>query len=80
MNELPTTPFDRLRLAAELRQDAFPNLSRTRYRGPLSQAPDLKGTYDWHDPANMIHPGPHQTPHIQVTTPDGSIIRIEVGQ
>jgi hypothetical protein len=67
-----------LRLAAELRQDAFPALTRSRYRGPLGEAPDLRGTYDWHDPATMIHPGAHQTPHIQITTPDKTIIRIEV--
>jgi hypothetical protein len=69
---------DSLRLAAELRQDAFPTLTRSRYRGPLSEAPDLRGTYDWHDPAVMIHTGPHETPHIQITTPDKTIIRIEV--
>jgi hypothetical protein len=60
-----------LRLAAELRRDALPGLVRNRYRGPLSQAPDLRGTYDWHDPRIMPHPGPHQTPHIQVKLPDG---------
>jgi len=67
-----------LRVAAELRQDAFPALSRCRYRGPFSQAPDIRGTYDWHNPAVMHHPGPHQTPHLQITTPDKTILRIEV--
>jgi hypothetical protein len=67
-----------LRVAAELRRDAFPELVRSRYRGPLSQAPNLRGTYDWHNPQKMIHPGPHQTPHIQITLPDGTIVRIEV--
>jgi hypothetical protein len=57
--------------AGELRRDALPGLVRNRYRGPLSQAPDLRGTYDWHDPRIMPHPGPHQTPHIQVKLPDG---------
>jgi hypothetical protein len=63
-----------LRFVAELRRDAFPGLTRSRYRGPLSEAPSMRGTYDWHDPARMIHPGPHQ----QIVTPEGQIIRIEV--
>jgi RHS repeat-associated protein len=71
---------DDLRVAAELRQDAFPDFVRNRYRGPLSEAPDLRGTYDWHDPETMIHPGPHQTPHVQVTLPDGRVVRIEVNR
>jgi hypothetical protein len=69
-----------LRMAAELRRDAFPDLVRSRYRGPLSEAPDLRGTYDWHNPQRMIHPGPHQTPHIQIKLQDGTIVRIEVPQ
>ncbi len=69
-----------LRMAAELRCDAFPGLVRNRYRGPLSDAPDLRGTYDWHNPQRMIHPGPHQTPHIQIKLQDSTIIRIEVPQ
>jgi hypothetical protein len=69
-----------LRIAAELRKDAFPDLIRSRYRGPLSEMPDLRGTYDWHNPQKMIHPGPHQTPHIQIKLPDGRVIRIEVGE
>jgi hypothetical protein len=67
-----------LRMAAELRRDAFPDLQRTRYRGLLSEAPDLRGSYDWHDPRVMIHPGPHQTPHLQIKTSDGTVLRIEV--
>jgi hypothetical protein len=67
-----------LRLAAELRQDAFPDYVRTRYRGPLSEAPKMEGTYDWHDPAKMPHSGPHTTPHIQIKTDEGTWIRIEV--
>jgi len=39
-----------LRIAAELRKDAFPDLIRSRYRGQLSEMPDLRGTYDWHNP------------------------------
>jgi hypothetical protein len=67
-----------LRMAAELRRDAFPDLVRSRYRGLLSKAPDLSGTYDWHDPRVMIHPGAHQTPHLQIKTIVGTILRIEV--
>ncbi len=67
-----------LRVAAELRRDAFPEWVRSRYRGPLSQAPNLRGTYDWHNPQKMIHPGPHQDPHIQITLQDGTIVRILV--
>jgi RHS repeat-associated protein len=67
-----------LRVAAELRRDAFPELTRSCYRGPLSEAPRLRGTYDWHNPRKMIHPGPHQTPHLQMWLEDGTTVRIEV--
>lgn len=73
-----STSVRSLRTAAELLHDAFPGCTRSRYRGPLSQVPDLRGTYDWHNPGKMIHPGRHQIPLIQIETPQGSTIRIEV--
>jgi len=67
-----------MRIAAELRKDAFPEFTRTKYRGNLSEAPDLTKTYDWHNPKKMIHPGPHQTPHVQMKLENGKWVRIEV--
>ena len=59
-----------LRIAAELRRDAFPNFARSRYRGPLKKMPPLEGTYDWH-----VHGGVHSTPHIQIKDLEGNWIR-----
>jgi RHS repeat-associated protein len=69
-----------LRIAAQLRRDAFPELVRSRYRGLLRDAPDFRGTYDWHDPRVMIHPGPHQTPHIQIWLSDGPCCGLRYSQ
>ena len=66
-----------IRIAAELRRDAFPGYTRSRYRGLLGQAPDgpiPRGSYDWHDPAKMRH---HPDfPHVQIKTIDGKNIKI----
>ncbi len=62
-----------IRQAAEIRKDAFPNYVRSKYRGNLSEMPDIRGTYDWH-----IHGGRHSIPHLQIKTTAGRWIRIEV--
>jgi RHS repeat-associated protein len=62
-----------IRIAAELRKDAFPGYTRSRYRGPLSEQPPLERTYDWH-----THGGKHNKPHIQIKTEDGTWVRIEL--
>ena len=54
LQEGESLEVNNLRIAAELRKDAFPDFTRSRYRGLLSEAPDLTKTYDWHNPQKMI--------------------------
>jgi hypothetical protein len=57
-------------------RDAFPSYRPENFRGRLSEAPDLRGTYDFHDPRVMPHHP--DLPHFQIKTEAGDWIKVFV--
>ena len=74
---IPGTRENATRVGEALIQDAFPGYRNIAYEGQLSQAPNLRGTYQLHAPHGAGNP--HDYWHWQIWKEDGTIVRIRLG-